>query len=126
MANVELGGIALPDGIMWVDRQTWTATGGSVKRALSGNLIVSANTITGRPITLDAKDTRCWIPRDTVEAIQSLANQPRAVYTLKYYDEEFQVRFRHEESPIEFTPLLEKPVYSAEDYFYGTIRLMEV
>ncbi|MBF0517273.1 MAG: hypothetical protein HQK97_09185, partial [Nitrospirae bacterium] len=127
VAMIQLGDVEFPNQIFWPNRFEWTGISEAAERTLSGGVVVYGNAINGRPIDLEGRDNMCWITYEAVKALQAMASVQDAVYVLVYEDEQFNVRFRHEESPaIEFTPIIDRSAYSDSDYFNCKIKLMEV
>lgn len=126
--TIILGTIELPVDLSWVDEFDWTPVEDVVDTALSGSLVIQTGTrAKGRPITLAGSDDQAWITRETLEAIQALADSPPTSLTLSFHSRPFSVRFRYGEKPITASPVV---FYSGDpidtDYYTVTLRLMEV
>ena len=76
----------------------------------------------GRPVTLEAEEDVTWLDRATVEALEAMAAQAGATFTLIWEAESLSVMFRHHDAPaIQF-----RPIWPHHDLFIGTIKLMSV
>lgn len=120
-----LGGVLLPEGFLWTDRLQYSPIVQVINRTLSGNLVISAATVSaGRPITLVGEgNDMMWMSLAIVQSIMSLAAN-NAVQTLIFNGERFQVKFRHHEPPaVEFSPIYLSPTCP---YYEGIIKLMTV
>ena len=92
---ITLGTVTLPGDLRWADEFAWSPVVQSAEYSLTGALIVqTATKLAGRPITLEAqRDT--WVTRDTVLAVQALADTPGWVGVLTLHDGRvFTVAFR--------------------------------
>ncbi|MBF0555042.1 MAG: hypothetical protein HQK96_10890 [Nitrospirae bacterium] len=124
---IKLGDLEFQRKLLWPNRHEWTGISAAVERTLSGGVVVYDNEISGRPIDIEGSETTGWITYADLKTLRAMAMVLDAVYVLIYEDETFDVRFRHEDAPVlDFKPLLERSSYSDNDYFYGTIKLMEV
>ncbi len=127
---IKLGDIELPDDLIFDNYFEWTGQAAAIDRTLSGGVVVYANEISGRPINLMGDKNYAWLTFAQVKALQQMAGVIGGVYELIYGDQLFSVRFRIEDAPaIDVKPILDMPHYdydNDEDYFYGTIKLMEV
>ncbi|GMQ91709.1 MAG: hypothetical protein BMS9Abin11_1020 [Gammaproteobacteria bacterium] len=125
---VVLGGVTLSNHLIWEDEDTYSSVASSVKRTLAGSVVYRDQTLTlGRPITLVAKVDQGWLTKAQVDAVRTLANVAGAVYSLTVGTQNFNVKFRHHESPA-FTAdaLIKRNNPSVNDYYTCTIKLMTV
>lgn len=81
-----LGGVALPDDLEWVDEYDWSPVAQQVEISLAGALLVEESAqLTGRPITLRSgqEGGNYWAlaTRATVEALRALVDTPRTQST---------------------------------------------
>jgi hypothetical protein len=125
---ITLGTVTLPDDLRFINRYTWTGLQAEVKYSIGGVPLIWEGNLYGRPITLVGDLNTSWIDYETLSNLQSLASVQYAQYTLVFGDEIYNVRFRHEDSPvIEATPVAEYPEYANNDKFAELIiKLMEV
>jgi hypothetical protein len=128
--TIQLGTLTLPDEVLWIDKHQEHAVGMSTAHTLGGRLVVwSAALSEGRPITLAAHPTQCWLSSATVADLQTMATLAGATYPFRWpvdatpaHDEQYNVVFRFLDPPaLSFTP-----VRSGSDQWTGTIRLMTV
>jgi hypothetical protein len=125
---ITLDTIILPNDLHWANRFEWYGATGSSERTLGGGLVVWTGYLSkGRPIDLVATETRGWLTFAQVNALIALSRNP-LTYALTIGAESFQVMFRYEDAPcIDVTPLISSKVnFSDDDFFTGTIKLMEV
>lgn len=120
---ISLGGVALPDGIQWVDQFRPHAVAQATARTIGGNLVVHAGGLTGgRPITLVAEENTAWIDQATLDGLFALANQPGEMFEFIHGFETIVVMFAHHDGPaIEVEPL-----WPGHGLFTGTIKLIEI
>ena len=117
-----LGGVVLPDETQWIDQHEWSPVAQEVATTLGGNTVFFSQGLTGgQPITLEIEDGITWLAQETVKAIQDMADQPGASFSLIWNDDVFSVRFRHHNRPaVSFQPL-----WPNHDLFTGTIKLIQ-
>ncbi len=95
-----LNDIALPPGLVWVDEFEPATVAQSVRRTLSGGMVVyHAALQAGRPITLQSEADAGWATLATVQALAALAGVPGATYTLILRGTSYQVMFAHHTPP---------------------------
>lgn len=125
---ISLGGVALNDNMIWADRHRWSPVAQSVRQTLGGAQIVySSSLMGGRPITLVAVEDQGWLTLAQLQAVQEMADQSGAVYTLVIDSESYQVVFKHDDPPaLEFSPLIARATPVSGDFFIGVIKLMTV
>jgi hypothetical protein len=124
---VTLGGIDLPDDIIWTDEFDFQPVAQSVTRTIAGNHVeFNQALVLGRPITLEASETQGWLTKTQVDALQTLAATPGATYTLDIGAQTFTVAFRHDEDAFDPQPFLQRIDPDAGDFFSAIIRLRTV
>jgi hypothetical protein len=125
---ITLGGVSLPDGMIWQDEFQQDMVAQTTLRTLGGTLKVREQGLSGgRNITLAAIEDQGWLTRAQVEAIQPLTLEAGNTYTLVIGVQTFTVKFRHSDPPaFEATPLIYRTTQVATDYFTATIKLMTV
>ena len=70
---ITLGGIELPDSIIWVDRRNWSRVRQTKRVNLAGGVRFRSDLVTGqRPITLEARSDQGWLDDDTYIALRAL------------------------------------------------------
>ncbi|NOQ30249.1 MAG: hypothetical protein GQ570_03905 [Helicobacteraceae bacterium] len=125
---VTLGGIVLPDSLVWADRNSIPSVEQTRIRTLGGKQLIYANAIVrGQDITLVATQNTGWMTLAQINSLQSLAEVPGAEYTLVYGGATEQVVFRHDQAPaLDLSPLIARTDPIAGDYYIGTIKLVTV
>jgi len=124
---IKLETIQLPDNMVWQGRHNNLSIGAVTRRALDGTLVIHEAELGNQNIDLVAAQNSGWLTHAQVLALRNLAKSAGASYTLEYEGDIITVRFRHEDSPVlDVTPLIPRPNPQDSDYYYGTIKLMEV
>jgi len=126
--NMFLNTIELP-GLVIANDMTGTSIRATASKTLSGRAVVWEETTTGgRTLDLVGASDYGWLTRADLQALNALAATAGATVTLTLADAStITVRFRHEDTAIEATPLVARPNPEAADYYNNvTIRLMEV
>lgn len=126
--NMFLNAIELP-GLVIANDMTGTAIRATASKTLSGRSVVwEEQTTGGRTLDLVGGSDYGWLTRADLQALNALANTTGATVTLTLADSStITVRFRHEDTAIEATPLVARPNPEATDYYNNVIiRLMEV
>lgn len=129
--------ITLPPDLIWDNEFAWVPIAGGVDRTLGGTQVIWTNPIQkGRPIDLVANESRGWLIRETVELLHNALEAMTPMELILTYSDTsmpgnpftFNVAFRYHEPPaIEVQPLMSSRVeFSNNDYYIGTIKLMEV
>lgn len=124
--------IILPDDLLWTDELKWVPVVSAFSYSLTGALLIdSAQKLAGRPITLQAPDEEmAWVSREVVENLRAWASVIDKDYklVLEYPTDtrQFDVQFKHDETPVEAEPVKGFPGHSPGDWFRVTIRLIEV
>lgn len=119
---LNLDGLFLPSGLVWVDEFSWTPTQQKAQYSISGALIVdSASKQAGRSITLQGSEDSGWVTRATILALYATLDS-KARYLTMDDGQKFLVVWNHSGNPIQATPLLNKSVQEDEDY-YSNVRL---
>ncbi|MCD6124986.1 hypothetical protein J7J62_07450 [bacterium] len=100
----------------------------AVKRlTLAQNYDIQEFNVCEKPITLEATENQGWLTRKQVEMLYQKALIPNKTYPLIYNGKHYLVRFRWEDPPvIDVTPILPRPNMADDDYYYGTIKLMQI
>ena len=100
----------------------------AIKRlTLAQNYNIQEFNVCEKPITLEATENQGWLTRKQVEMLYEKASVPNKTYPLIYNGKHYLVRFRWEDPPvIDVTPILPRPNMADDDYYYGTIKLMQI
>jgi len=100
----------------------------AIKRlTLAQNYNIQEFNVCEKPITLEATENQGWLTRKQVEMLYQKASVPNKTYPLIYNGKHYLVRFRWEDPPvIDVTPILPRPNMADDDYYYGTIKLMQI
>jgi len=125
---ISLDAITLPDNLGWTDEYDWSPVLQQTEYSLTGALIVEeATRLAGRPITLTTPDGGDWTDRATVDSLRAKLTA-NTTMTLTLHDgRAFNVRWRHEETPLEAKPILEGLANpDAAALYHLTLRLIEV
>lgn len=125
-----LGGIELPDDLLWSDEFAYTAITQAQNRTLGGGLILEeTETVAGRPITLQGGEDYAWATRTTVVALRTLAEAAGATHPLELPDgRTFTVAFRRGSSTpaIDARPIVPYNTPADGDFYVLTVFLIEV
>lgn len=124
--------LTLPDDLIWQDEYNWAPTVSNVSYTVTGAMIVqSAVKQTGRHISLVGPADMAWVTRATVETLHDWASialsDTDGHYQLTLSDSrQFNVAFRHDDTPVEAEPVLGIAAKSDQDYYRLTLRLLEL
>lgn len=125
-----LNGHALNGSLQWTERHQSHQVEQSVRVTLGGRTVINAAPlVNGRNITLVASEDTGWLTKTDVEHLEAMAAIPGAVWSFTYHGEvvDALVVFRHHEAPaLDMSPLTPKKEPLPEDYYIGTIKLMQV
>src|SRR4051812_10227320 len=85
--------------LFWPDENAWAPVEQVMDRSITGAVIVQAATrVKGRPITLQPiDDSSAWMPRATVNQLQTWAAVPGQQLTLTLRGVAYTVLFRHQD-----------------------------
>lgn len=121
--------VILSSDLRWSDEHNWWPVEQSIKRSLSGALIVQAQSrVGGRPITLEAQDdSSAWHSRATIEQLRTWASTPGQILTLLLLGTTYSVMFRHHDGAgIEASPIIDYSDPGPNDPYRLTLRLMQI
>lgn len=133
--GITLGGITLPDGLVWEDELDWTPVVQSSDYALNGALIVEeAERLAGRPITLRGGPSWAWISRAGLLDLIAVLDVAGVSVTLTLHDATTHTvtARRDQAGPVSARPV---PVVAdsgpadpdaATQYWIDAIRLLEI
>jgi hypothetical protein len=123
--------ITLPDDLIWIDRYTRSLVSQNVEIAANGAAVIEEfQQIGAYPITLapyNGVDT--WVPRSTVDALQTLSDSPQSSpMTFTYNDGTVVlVRFRRDGNtpPVDAQPVY--PIFPEDGTspYFLTLRLIQ-
>jgi hypothetical protein len=124
---ITLGNLTFTNKLYFDNEIEWTGIAESAEMTLGGGIVIYGGEVSGRPIDLIGEEIRGWIKYSELKMLREMASESEATYSLNYDGDTYTVRFRHEDSPVlEMTPIIRRVKYKNDDWFYGTIKLMEV
>lgn len=124
--------VPLPNDLLWTDEYAWTPTASKMDVLITGAIVIqSAIKQAGRPITLSADADMGWVPRSTVETIREWAgvaiSDTTGRFELTLHDGRVLiVAFRHDDTPIDASPVLGLPYRNDNDWYNVTVRFLEI
>ena len=127
--SITLDGIELPEDLWWEDETDWTPVAQSdTEFSVTGSLMIDTGVKqAGRPITLAGAEDASIVARSTILALMAKVAIPAHEMTLAIDARSFTVVFRHGDgNPVEAVPMYKKSPPADEDYYWLTIRLLEV
>lgn len=120
--------VALNPDLYWTDENDWHPVEQSEERTITGALVVSAaQRIAGRPITLQPEDDSSGAT--TLAQLTQLRNWAAVAgqqLTLTLRGTARTVIFRHQDGAISAAPWIHYSDVQAGDWYFATIRLMEI
>jgi len=125
---ISLGGTVLSPHMLWSDEYDHSPVAQSKKMTIGGSMVLyNTQVIAGQNITLQALSDRGWLTKAMIDSVKAMASVVGATYTLVTHNGNYTVAFRHFDSPaVVASPILAKDVYTADDYFTATIKLVTV
>lgn len=106
--SITLGGIPLPEDLLWDDELGWCPVSETVNVSLGGSVIIQASAqVAGRPVTLSGGSEYAYIDRAAWLQVQAMAADPAWSGVLDYHGREITVRFRHGDGAIAATPVVD-------------------
>lgn len=124
------GGITLnlPIDLLWSDQYSWSPVEQTEATSITGALLIDVAVRTrGRHITLVGDPNFAWFPYATVDQLKSWAAIPGCEMALSIGGTNYPVIFRHHEKPaIDVYPVVAYSLGDNADFFYGTLKLMEI
>ncbi|TXI17679.1 MAG: hypothetical protein E6Q67_12930 [Roseateles sp.] len=121
--------VELPADLYWADETAWHPVEQSVKRTLTGALVIStASRVGGRPITLRPPvQLASWMPRAVVNQLKTWADTPGLVMTLTLHGTTRSVIWRHHDGEVmTSTPVLFFDDVQLDDAYTATLKFMEI
>lgn len=127
--SITLGGISLPEQLVFVDEFSHDPVAQYRERNLGGGLdIEETQLLSGQPITLQGGPNTAFTPRTLAQQIKTLAATPNQQHTLTLNDgSTHQVVFRRGGQPaVEATPIYPFSDPEDDDPYWLVIRLLKV
>ena len=120
--------VTLSDALAWADEFSWSPVEQTVRRSLTGALIIStAQRLGGRPITLAYETAdRAWMPRSTLVQCRAWAAIAGQQLTLTLRGTAYTVIWRHQDGAIEATPVAPFTDVDDADAYRATLRFMTI
>lgn len=120
--------ITLPVDLVWVDRNSWSPVEQNVATSITGAAIIDVGSrVNGRGITLSGDEGHAWFPYDMISQLNAWAADPEAEMTLTIDGTGYAVVWRHQDKPaIDVLPVVDYATPDALDWFFGTLKFMEV
>jgi hypothetical protein len=125
---ITLDAITLPEDLSWTDEYAWSPVVQNAEFSLTGALIIEeATRQAGRPLTLQSPDGGAWTARATADGLRAkLAANTSMTLTL-HDGRAFTVRWRHGETPLEASSVLEGLADPDLDTLYHlTLKFLEI
>jgi hypothetical protein len=120
--------VSLSPDLYWSDENDWHPVEQSEERTITGALVVSAaSRVGGRPITLEPEDDKSGATSLTIlTQLRNWAAVAGQQLTLTLRGTSRTVIFRHQDGAISATPWIHYQDIQAGDWYFATIRLMEI
>ncbi len=120
--SITLNSIALPDGMIWEDEFSDSASESSEARVLSGKLVRQSGTKNGgRSITLSGG----WATRATVILLKTLQDTGNSA-TLTLHDSRTFTVYFADASALSVSPVVDYQAPTTTDYYELNLSLVEV
>ena len=119
--------LTLPNDLLWDDEFSYTPIVQQERFSLTGaQVIEEGKKLSGRKISLIAtSDQYSWVSKTIMDDLLALVNRS-VLMTLTLPDTRvFTVRFRHNDTPIDATPVVHYEVMANELYILKALRFME-
>jgi hypothetical protein len=127
--SITLGTLTLPDALVWTNRSALAAVSQAAKRRLDGGIAVYARPLfAGRSIELKIPEDVC-ITRADQMALETLASTAGAIHALAIPNEGLAVQVQFDwrnGDALALSPLFDYQDPAAEDFVYGTLKLLTV
>ena len=121
--------VELHRDLYWSDEHMWNPVAQSAQPTITGALDVQAASLkAGRPITLEPEDeSSSWMHVSVIEQLRNFAAVPLKPFQLTINGVTRSVIFRHHDGlGVEAKPLIHYNDRKDEDWFFCTVRLMEI
>lgn len=123
---ISLNGITLPDDL-YIDEFDDMAYRQSVRYTLGGKPIIETQSLlNGVEIVVFGEEDSGWIKYSVLQALKDdVRSNYNNVLQLIFNTKQYNVMYAMPK-PLDFTPLIQKPTYNDNDYFYGSINLIKI
>lgn len=123
---ITLDSVSLPPGLWWADEFTWTPVEQSKAiYTLGGALVVQYGTRqSGRPVTLQGGADSDPIDRQTLDALRGLLSTPTLTLTMR--GTTYTVGWRHEDGPLDASPLIRLHPIDPTDLFCSLVLRLRI
>jgi hypothetical protein len=129
MIIYSLGTVTFDDsvesGLYIEEEHKWLPLGQNIRYALAGNPVIMENPRSGKPLTIVAQEDKGWITKAHLLALKDLASSIGTYNLFLKNDlgvnETRQVKFKRNPYPLDMNP-----VDYAENYYVGTISLIQI
>ncbi|MEY4932353.1 MAG: hypothetical protein RLZZ403_673 [Pseudomonadota bacterium] len=120
--------VTLNPDLFWADEHDWHPVEQKEERTITGALVISsALRVGGRPITLQPEDdTSGATSLATLTQLRNWAAVPGQQLTLTLRGVTRTVIFRHQDGGLNATPWIHYSDVQSGDWYFATIRLMEI
>lgn len=123
---ISLNGITLPEDL-YLNEFSDMSFSQTTKFTVGGKpIIYTRNNMNGQEISITGNEDSGWIKYNI---LINLKNDVKINYNnilqLIFNNKNYNVVYAMP-TPLEFEPLIEKPYYNDDDYFYGSINLIRV
>lgn len=111
--SMSLDAISLPEDLIWADEYDWSNITQSVKKSLTGALIIQeASQTKGRTFTLTGDSNSGWIDKATLDLLKVKVDTVNLQMTLNYHGTDYNVMFNRSGNS---SPMIAKPIYELVD-----------
>lgn len=126
--TIQLGALALREGMLWVEEFAYTGIVQSIKPTLGGTPVLFTATESGPLVlTLRSEADQGWQTYAQVKTLLAMAKVVDGVYLLTMGGRSYSVMFRHYDPPvIEAEPIIPRTAYQDTDYFTVTLKLISI
>ena len=120
--------VQLNPDLYWADENDWHPVEQKEERTITGALIISAALrVGGRPITLQPEDdTSGAMSQAVLTQLRNWAAVPGKQLTLTLRGVTRTVIFRHQDGGLTATPWIHYSDVQSGDFYFATVRLMEI
>lgn len=124
---ITLNGIVLPDDLYIDEYQSDFAYSQDLRYTLGGKPFINTLKLdNGNDLKLYGEQNTGWITHNVLKAlIDDVKNNYNNIIVLDFNSKIYYVMYKMPQ-PLNFEPVLLKPVYEDTDYFYGSINLIKI
>lgn len=124
---ITLGGITLNDTLLWENKLSYAKSGYSRRVTLQGRVIMQSSPINTRLITLTTMNVSGGtIGYFTFEQIEAIRDFENALSVISFVYESDTMTVMIQPGGINVEAVVPRPNHSADDWFLGSINLIEV